>query len=213
MSTDSTSPRIYVACLAAYNSGTLHGEWIDAAQDVGEIEDEVMAMLRASPYPNVVVDCPDCAGLSASDLADMKTDVEERCPTCKGAGKVPSAEEWAIHDIEGFYSLKVAEYESFETVARWAAGIEAEGEAFAVFVDNQGDSVTLDDFQESYQGEWDSLEAYAANYAYDVGLLASVPENLQSYFDMAAFGRDMEMGGDIWTASAGGSSVYVFDNH
>ena len=26
-------PRIYVACLAAYNNGHLHGAWIDAAQE------------------------------------------------------------------------------------------------------------------------------------------------------------------------------------
>jgi Antirestriction protein (ArdA) len=27
-----TEPRIYVACLAAYNNGYLHGAWIDAIQ-------------------------------------------------------------------------------------------------------------------------------------------------------------------------------------
>jgi antirestriction protein len=27
-----TEPRIYVACLAAYNNGNLHGAWIDATQ-------------------------------------------------------------------------------------------------------------------------------------------------------------------------------------
>ena len=27
-----SNPRIYVACLAAYNNGYLHGAWIDADQ-------------------------------------------------------------------------------------------------------------------------------------------------------------------------------------
>lgn len=27
---ENTKPRIYAACLAAYNSGYLHGAWIDA---------------------------------------------------------------------------------------------------------------------------------------------------------------------------------------
>ena len=31
---------IYVACLAAYNNGCLHGAWIDAAQEPEEIEEE-----------------------------------------------------------------------------------------------------------------------------------------------------------------------------
>ena len=31
------SPRIYVACLAAYNAGRLHGRWIDANQSAEDI--------------------------------------------------------------------------------------------------------------------------------------------------------------------------------
>ena len=51
--TDSrNAPRIYVACLAAYNAGTLHGEWIDATQDVEVIRSEIKAMLKASPEPD-----------------------------------------------------------------------------------------------------------------------------------------------------------------
>ena len=43
--------RIYVACLAAYNSGKLHGRWIDANQEADAIRDEVQAMLKESPEP------------------------------------------------------------------------------------------------------------------------------------------------------------------
>ncbi len=43
---------IYVACLAAYNNGCLHGAWIDATQEPEEIEAEVQAMLAGSPIPN-----------------------------------------------------------------------------------------------------------------------------------------------------------------
>ena len=41
-------PRIYVACLAAYNDGRLHGRWI-AATTADEIRTQVRAMLAASP--------------------------------------------------------------------------------------------------------------------------------------------------------------------
>ncbi len=44
-----TNPRIYVACLAAYNSGRLHGRWIDADQGVDHIWDEINEMLASSP--------------------------------------------------------------------------------------------------------------------------------------------------------------------
>lgn len=52
-----SNPRIYVACLAAYNNGYLHGAWIDADQDADEIRDEITAMLARSP----VEDAEECA--------------------------------------------------------------------------------------------------------------------------------------------------------
>lgn len=44
-----TTPTIYVACLAAYNHGFLHGAWIDATQDIMEIYAEINKILKASP--------------------------------------------------------------------------------------------------------------------------------------------------------------------
>ncbi len=44
--------RIYVACLAAYNHGVLHGRWIDALEAPDVILEEVKAMLKASPIQN-----------------------------------------------------------------------------------------------------------------------------------------------------------------
>lgn len=44
--------RIYVACLAAYNAGGLHGAWIDASSDREEMLEAIQAMLAASPMPD-----------------------------------------------------------------------------------------------------------------------------------------------------------------
>lgn len=44
---------IYVADLAAYNAGILHGVWINATDDLEEIQEQVNAMLAASPEPDV----------------------------------------------------------------------------------------------------------------------------------------------------------------
>ena len=46
-----TTPRIYVACFAAYNNGYLHGAWIDATQGEWGIWDDIQKMLAASPIP------------------------------------------------------------------------------------------------------------------------------------------------------------------
>ena len=52
MTDTNETPRIYVACLAAYNNGTLHGTWINANQDADAIFTEIKAMLAQSPEPD-----------------------------------------------------------------------------------------------------------------------------------------------------------------
>ncbi len=49
--TEDTTPRIYVACLAAYNNGKLHGTWIDCNQDAETIWKEIKEVLSNSPEP------------------------------------------------------------------------------------------------------------------------------------------------------------------
>lgn len=142
--------RIYVADLAAYNNGRLHGAWIDATQDAEDIAAEVRAMLAKSPEPG--------------------------------------AEEWAIHDFEGFAPLSLSEYDSFERVSAIAQGIEKHGEAFPAWLSND-DSVDLDDFTEAYAGTWDSEKDFAYNYVDDVGGWAGVypiPDELEFYLDWDA---------------------------
>lgn len=43
------APRIYVACLAAYNAGELYGEWFEVPEDPDELADEIDALLAGSP--------------------------------------------------------------------------------------------------------------------------------------------------------------------
>jgi antirestriction protein len=69
-------PRIYVACLAAYNSGCLHGAWIDATTP-DEIWEQVHAMLAASPIPeaeeHAIHDFGGFEGVSLSEYASFET--------------------------------------------------------------------------------------------------------------------------------------------
>ena len=69
-------PRIYVACLAAYNAGCLHGAWITATTP-DEIWGEVRAMLAASPEPHcdewAIHDYEGFEGASLSEYASFET--------------------------------------------------------------------------------------------------------------------------------------------
>lgn len=49
---DTYNPQIYVACLAAYNSGYLHGQWIDATLGEDYIRETIQAILATSPIPH-----------------------------------------------------------------------------------------------------------------------------------------------------------------
>lgn len=45
-------PRVWIGCLAAYNNGTLHGDWVDAAVESDELYESVRRILASSPEPN-----------------------------------------------------------------------------------------------------------------------------------------------------------------
>ena len=74
--TETTAPRIYVACLAAYNNGILHGRWIDADQDADAIHGEIAEMLAESPMPGAeewaIHDYEAFGGLSLSEFEDIE---------------------------------------------------------------------------------------------------------------------------------------------
>ena len=74
---DPTTPRIYVACLAAYNNSHLHGAWIDATQDAWGIWNDISAMLAASPIPDAeehaIHDHEGFEGISISEYTGIET--------------------------------------------------------------------------------------------------------------------------------------------
>src|SRR5438270_527276 len=45
-------PQIYVACLAAYSRGDLHGVWLDVAREPEAIYEDIHDMLADSPAPD-----------------------------------------------------------------------------------------------------------------------------------------------------------------
>lgn len=73
-------PRIYVACLASYNAGILHGEWItlDGSADIGK---EIKTMLEASPVDDAeehaVHDHEFCGNLSEYAGMDSLNNIAE----------------------------------------------------------------------------------------------------------------------------------------
>jgi antirestriction protein len=203
--------RMYAACLADYNNGHLHGAWIDLeGKDKDEIQEEIGAMLRASKFPNVTVDCPDCGG---SGRATESVEDDTPCATCKGTCKVPSAEEWAAHDWEGDGLAAFGEYPDLDKVVEHVRLMEEHGEAWAAYVDTVGAHyATEEGFLDTYAGTFDTEADWAADYWEMTGLLEQIPENLRFYIDYEAYARDCRMGGDVSFTRYNGT-LYVFNNH
>lgn len=165
--------RIYVACLAAYNNGILHGAWIEVT-DEDTIWQAVQAMLAASP-------------------------IEE------------DAEEWAIHDYEGFEGAEVGEYYSFENVVELADYIRERGELGAKVLNYYGGNIEDAKARfEEYAGEYDSLADYALELTEQTG--ETIPQRLRPYIDYDAMAHDYEQSGDFLTFELDGS-VHIFWAH
>ncbi|KZE34497.1 antirestriction protein ArdA [Chelatococcus daeguensis] len=148
------NPRIYVACLAAYNNGYLHGAWIDADQD---------------------------------------------------------ADEYAIHDYEGFEGVTIEEYASIDSVARMGAFIAERGalgagllEQFVGDID-QAESA----LQDCYHGQFASLADYMEEL---IAESITIPEALRYYVDWDAMARDAEMSGEFFMIEITRDEVHVFSN-
>ena len=121
MQTATDTPRIYVACLAAYNSGKLHGEWIDASQTAEDIHAAIKAMLKASPEPNAeewaIHDTDNFWGLNVqefglSDIAKLAEAVEEHGEAYAAWVGVVGLK---YADVDSFQDAYVGEYDSFKS--------------------------------------------------------------------------------------------------
>jgi len=151
------------------------------------------------------IDVGDLEGLReavAAMLSESPTAKADGCP----------AEEWAIHDYEGFGPIKVSESEDLATVCQWAEAIDRHGEPFAAWVAREPAYHTdPEKFEEAYRGHWKSLEDYAAEFCAEC--MGEVPAWLAGYVDYEKMGADWEMGGDIYTVESDEGGVWVFDGH
>ena len=149
------------------------------------------------------------------DATTTEEDLYEAVAAVLAAG-APGAEEFAIHDFDGFPAGLIGEYEPLERVAAYGAFLAEDdgGERFAFLDVYSGPTDALEDaFSEAYLGAYDSVLEYAESYVSDTGLLDSVPEDVQRYFDYTAFARDLELGGDIYAVRLPDYRVAVFANY
>lgn len=151
------------------------------------------------------------------DAAQDEGELERSVKEMLAGSTSPGAEEWAIHDYEGFGPLRLDESESFSAVAKLAKGIAEYGPAFAAWAAHVGtDSETLDEFADAYMGEWENAVAFAEEMLDDLGhvdeIMRGVPELLAPYvrIDYEGFVRDLVTNGELATLDRPDGGIYVF---
>lgn len=93
--------RIYVACLAAYNAGKLHGKWLDVSDyhDADDLSEAVQQILKESPEPDAeeyaIHDTENCHGLigehsSLQECIDWQELIDEHGETAHAAAMISS---------------------------------------------------------------------------------------------------------------------------
>jgi antirestriction protein len=121
----------------------------------------------------------------------------------------PDAEEWAIHDYEGFEGAYLSEYASFETVCELAEFIGEHGELAACIYGHYGND--LEQARAAfgdYAGEYRSAADFAEELHDDRG--PALPESLRYYLDWQALARDMALNGEIMVFQTGFDEVHIF---
>lgn len=111
-------------------------------------------------------------------------------------------EEFFISDYECDY-MQIGEYDNLSELNRIAEEVENLNEGQQDIIKalmNEGydleEALDIMDDCHLYDGCYDMSEV-AYDIAYETGLIASIPENLQIYFDFEAFGRDLALEGQF----------------
>ena len=172
---------IYVASLPDYNAGILYGSWIN------------------------LEDCEDL-----EDLQNCVFNILAESPTAKKEGR-KTAEEFAIHDFEGFPEGIISENSSLSEVWQiyeefMQAKEEDNLEAFEVYA-SEFDDINYQNFLDKYCGCFESEEDFAESLLQETGLFKDIDPVLERYFDYEAYARDLFMGDYAFI------SGYVFSSY
>lgn len=143
------------------------------------------------------------------DLEDY-TDFGAFYDACLELHKDEVDPEFMYMDYEGFPESYYSESGLDNALWEWLELDEEDRVILELYRDNCGDG-DIDQAREAFAGCDDSVEAWAEEQLDGLGELASIPSHLRYYFDFEKYARDLQLGGDIWTAEHEGKT-YVFYN-
>jgi antirestriction protein len=177
------TPRVWIGCLAAYNGGDLHGQWVDAT-DADRLEHVRAEVIRTSPVWN--------RGEAAEEHAVMDYD---------GFGALASTlGEWASFNTLAAIGQAVEEHGP-----AFAAYVDA--------CEPTLDEHVADGFDDAYRGEWESEQDYAEHEINELGFagIERIPDELMPYLNIDMITREIFRHGTMTSRKNPNGGIYVFD--
>ncbi|MFL6162734.1 MAG: antirestriction protein ArdA [Jatrophihabitantaceae bacterium] len=154
---------------------------------------------------------------AARDEGELQADIDAMLATSPWAARSGEpAEEWAIHDYDGFGRLRIDQHENLRWVSLVGKGIAEHGLAFAAYADVVEEEELLTSFDEDFFGHYDSLRAYVEQLINDLGydriLDEALPAKIRPYvkIDITATANDLLLGGDLHTIPAPDGGVWIY---
>ncbi|MEX5633852.1 antirestriction protein ArdA [Parafrankia sp. FMc2] len=152
------------------------------------------------------------------DEEDLEGAIARLLATSPARRNGEEAEEWAVHDYEGFedeVTSTLGEWPSLQDLSKVAKGITEHGPAFGAWVAYLGraDDELVDRFEEFYRGEWGSITDYAEDYLQETEIyraLEELPEYIRHYVsvDIEQYAEDLTSTMHVADTPEGG--VWVF---
>lgn len=157
------------------------------------------------------------SGILHGCWCDFTEDIHAQVDAMLKASTQEVAEEWAIHDHEGFPKGLVQECSDLDELADWAEFIEKTDDADLIQAALEcSDSHSLGDVKSTVENQMGSfargeLGAWAQEHceSCDDGSLAQLPQYIACHIDWEGVGRDMLH--DYQSAEVGGTT-YLFGN-
>jgi len=113
--------KIYIACLSSYNSGILHGAWIEPKADKDELEAQIAEMLKTSPSPDAeeyaVHDYDNFPDLGEYPDLEKVIEVVEAIKLHGVTAVKGFIDHWSLEDLEHFEDAFHGTFNSFKEFA------------------------------------------------------------------------------------------------
>ena len=126
---------------------------------------------------------------------------DELCDFCRRLHCDENDPEFMVQDFENYPKSLYHEgglptAEEFERINEFAALDENKKEAYEIFLDNYNENATIEEFEERYEGKYDSGEDFAEYLCEECGYFKNLPQWLQCCIDYSAVWRSLDTGGD-----------------